>query len=446
MSHSDYALPVASPEFIALCKSQTFLLNQGLGAIWSAVYLTTELADERQKQLIPVVSNPQSSTFLQHNVSVSRLPEVLLEEEFPISLPSIDLDNQQIESSQFKSRKRTKKSNALGITQQIVLPLVYEETVMGFLIAIREDRQWHERELTQIEHIAETLAIACCLDRKQLWYQQQLNDRENLRTIEHDRLDNFIHQIRNPITALRTFSKLLLRRLLPDDRNQSVARSMLRESDRIQELIQQFAENIEPLHQQIKEIEANTSPLALPEANLSTPSNFLLPTNSFGQESLSVVEILTPLLESFEAIAAEKQIELSARLPTNLPSVRANDKAIREVLSNLIDNAIKYTPAQGRVEIMAGIEKSEYDRNYQGISIADTGYGIPPEDQKHLFERHYRGVQARGDIPGTGLGLAIAKELIEKMEGQIELISPTHSNLGLPGTTFVVWLLERTKN
>jgi signal transduction histidine kinase len=445
MSHSNYVFPAASPEFIALCKSQTFLVNQGLGAIWSAVYLTKEFADERQKQLIPLVSNPQSSNFLQHNVPVSRLPEVFLEKEFPISLPSVNSGDGRMDSSHSKARKRTKKDNSQEIrriSKQIVLPLVYEETVMGFLIAIREDRQWEERELKQIEHIAKTLAIACCLDRKQLWYRQQLNDRESLTTIEHDRLDNFIHQLRNPITALRTFSKLLLKRIAPGDRERSIAQSMLRESDRISELIQQFTDNLEPIDAEIKAIEDNTPSLALPEAQKSTTSNFLLPSNSLGQEYLSVVEILTPLLESFEAIASEKQIELSDRLPANLPLVRANAKALREVLSNLIDNAIKYTPSKGKVEIIAGIEGCDSNVNYQGISISDAGYGIPSEDQKHLFERHYRGVQAEGDIPGTGLGLAIAKELIEKMEGKIELISPNHfQNASLLGTTFIVWLL-----
>jgi signal transduction histidine kinase len=91
-----------------------------------------------------------------------------------------------------------------------------------------------------------------------------------------------------------------------------------------------------------------------------------------------------------------------------------------------------------------------------GIAISDTGPGIPSQDLEHLFERHYRGVQASTAIPGTGLGLAIAKELIEQMHGEIEVFSPaqplwdkqnSESALSNPqdnppmGTTFVVWLL-----
>jgi signal transduction histidine kinase len=88
------------------------------------------------------------------------------------------------------------------------------------------------------------------------------------------------------------------------------------------------------------------------------------------------------------------------------------------------------------------------------IAISDTGPGIPPQDLEHLFERHYRGVQAATAIPGSGLGLAIAKELIEQMQGEIEVFSPaqsvwtkqnsdlinqTEDNRG-KGTTFIVWL------
>ncbi|NET51329.1 MAG: sensor histidine kinase, partial [Merismopedia sp. SIO2A8] len=92
------------------------------------------------------------------------------------------------------------------------------------------------------------------------------------------------------------------------------------------------------------------------------------------------------------------------------------------------------------------------------ITISDTGPGIPPQDLEHLFERHYRGVQASTEIPGSGLGLAIAKELIEQMHGQIEVFSPAQSiwteyrtqsaidkarDYRARGTTFVVWLLTK---
>jgi signal transduction histidine kinase len=125
-----------------------------------------------------------------------------------------------------------------------------------------------------------------------------------------------------------------------------------------------------------------------------------------------------------------------------------------------MDNSLKYTPAGGKVIIQAGqIRVSTQGAKQSSIAISDTGPGIPPQDLDHIFERHYRGVQAETGIPGTGLGLAIARELVEQMQGEIEVISPavfnwaacqsaeqSVSNFSLscdslgPGTTFIVWL------
>jgi signal transduction histidine kinase len=117
-----------------------------------------------------------------------------------------------------------------------------------------------------------------------------------------------------------------------------------------------------------------------------------------------------------------------------------NEKALTEVLSNIIDNALKYTPPGGKILVQCGQQKG----NLQGIAISDTGPGIPPEDLEHLGERHYRGVQAKTEIPGTGLGISIAKQLIAEMQGSIEVFSPAiHSIITLPhipGTTFIIWL------
>ena len=141
------------------------------------------------------------------------------------------------------------------------------------------------------------------------------------------------------------------------------------------------------------------------------------------------------MLNTAGAIAIERNITLIDRLPTAIPLVTADISALREIFNNLLDNALKYTPAEGRVRL-----ELKTAPRMLGIAIEDTGYGIPEMDRERIFERHYRGVQAQGDIPGTGLGLAIARELIVKMRGEIEIISPNNFATDSPGTTFIVWL------
>jgi len=171
--------------------------------------------------------------------------------------------------------------------------------------------------------------------------------------------------------------------------------------------------------------------------------------------------VLKPLLVSAEAIAADKNISCHLDLPENLPSVRANPQALREVLSNLIDNAVKYTAPGGHIYIQVNLPDRQTDSSktqsqgsssLMAIAISDTGPGIPEQDLDHLFERHYRGVQANGNIPGTGLGLAIVQDLLNEMQADIEVFSPAATQwlpanrlpTPDPGTTFVIWLTTET--
>jgi len=324
---------------------------------------------------------------------------------------------------------------------------------MGLLVTGREDRPWNEREKATIERIARTLTIAYIMDRRRAWFEQQLTQQPRLQAQQRDRLDDLLHQFRNPLTAIRTFGKLLLKRLRPGDKNHEVAASIVRESDRLQELLQQFDACLDMNEGDIAPLTLAAAPVA--EASQAPASNSLLPGIALTLESFSITAVLEPLLVSAKAIAQERHLKLQSQIPTDLPLVQGNAKALREVLSNLIDNALKYTPSGGEIDIQVGEKRRTPQGELIAIAISDTGPGIPSQDLEHLFERHYRGVQASSAIPGTGLGLAIAKELIEQMHGEIKVFSPaqpgwTKRNAESAmdkaqddseiGTTFVVWL------
>jgi signal transduction histidine kinase len=432
----------ASSEFVTLCQEQIALLTQGLGATLSVVYLTQELAEATtgEAKLIPVVVYPDTAVvwFIEDTAPVSTRKSFTVRNA--LALPKQKLLRPSASQTPNEAEPPLQEEYVLN-DNQIVLPLIHEGVMMGLLVTAREDRGWNEKERSEIQRIAQTLAIAIILDQRRAWLEHSLHQQQIIQEKQQDLLDNLLHQFRNPLTALRTFGKLLLKRLRSGDPNREVAASIVRESDRLQELLQQFDKVIDLTA-------GDLAPFKLPDKQVfveATVQNepkppLLLPGSEDKEADFALVEILNPLLVSAKAIAQERKLQLISDIPPNLPLVRANSKTLREVLSNVIDNALKYTPTGGKILIQAGQEKA----HFCGIAISDNGPGIPQQDLEHLGERHYRGVQAETEIPGSGLGLAIAKQLIQQMQGEIEVFSPAINSVikspDAPGTTFIIWL------
>jgi signal transduction histidine kinase len=425
---------ISSPEFATLCQSQLYLLSHGLGALWSVIYLTENISEDEQTQLFPFAIYPH-----QGNQSFWELP--------PIKLADIWQASQSYFIAQLLPDHLTSQIETQGTgnwqlepakTKQLILPLIHQETFMGLLVTGREDREWQTHEHQQAEEIARTIAIARFIDLKYNWAQNELVQQENLRQIEHDRLDNLLHQLRNPLTALRTFGRLLLKRILPNDPNGKLVESILAQSDRFQALLEQF----EAESKQLPEVNPvnNSLPLLETKQRNIDQSSFLLPSSTAQLHPVDLTQILDPLLNTAQAIAIERNIELVNHLPATIPPVVGDLAALREIFNNLLDNALKYTAPGGKVQLDLETSRDKIDKML-GIAVKDTGAGIPLEDRERIFERHYRGVQAQGDISGTGLGLAIAQELVTKMRGEIELISPNNLAENSSGTTFIVWLI-----
>lgn len=433
MPRSNHPFTLPTAEFAALCQAQAALLVQLLGADWCAVYLTRSLAEGGEGALIPVAAYPGGNAGEEEVMSLSLLSPGG-ESAAALSTLSSAAEGEALDCQDWQE-------NSAG--QPMVFPLLDERQgeVMGLLVVGRGDRPWNQKELGQIEKIVRTLAIACYWERQQYSWQQQAGRQEQLRHLERDRLDDLLHQLRNPLTALGTFSKLLLKRLLPEDPSRRAVQGIIREGDRLKELLAEFETDLADIDTDVAVVTLEAAPALLPQAP-ATAMTFL-PGSPLKLEPVRLVEILEPLLLSQQAIAQERQIALTAEITDNLPPVRANASALREVLNNLIDNSLKYTPAGGAVSVKLGLTRTAAGKQWQGIAIEDTGYGIPAGDRQRIFERHYRGIQAAGEIAGTGLGLAIVKDLVERMQGEIAVDSPNDLAIDkeLPGTTFTVWLL-----
>ena len=426
-----------SSEFIALCREQVCFLTRGLGAASSVVYLSDRPFDGDGGKLVPVAIEPETDTHWADGGEALELPPQKHHTQgAPLLLPA-SLDR-RLRPADFEHQVW------LG-GYQIVRPLTHEEAILGVLVTRRQDRPWIDREREQIESVARTLTLACVLDRRAQWWEENYQQQQQRHDRQRDLFDNLLHQLRNPLSALKIFGKLLLKRLKPGDASQNFVQNMLQESEHIQELLQQFEQVLDEspaerlLPGEVREI-ATVATLA--EEPIS------LPAAGDRVESVSLGGILEPAIASALAIASDRQLHLSDRIPTNLPQVKVNPLALREVIDNFIDNALKYTPSGGCICIEAGIEDTAAPPQHLLLAISDTGLGIPPEDLEHLFERRYRGVQAQGDIPGTGLGLAIVRNSLTQMGGSIEVFSPPRHpwpNPNFPvspprGTTFVVSL------
>lgn len=158
------------------------------------------------------------------------------------------------------------------------------------------------------------------------------------------------------------------------------------------------------------------------------------------KELQDITKTVEKMVTSHKILADEKDISISFIKEDNLPQVAYNSQSIERVMSNLITNAIKYSPNGSRIKIRAEIARNP---KYLEVTVEDNGMGIAPEHQKMIFERFYRIENQVHTIKGTGLGLHLVKVAIEKHhEGKVFV----HSKLN-EGSTFGFWLpLETTIN
>jgi two-component system OmpR family sensor kinase/two-component system sensor histidine kinase BaeS len=128
-------------------------------------------------------------------------------------------------------------------------------------------------------------------------------------------------------------------------------------------------------------------------------------------------ELLRVVAGRFAAAAAAKGTMLTAELGPELPVIQADEERLGQALANLIDNALRYTPADSHVTVGAQVSAS-----FVEFSVSDNGPGIPPDDLPHVFDRFWRGDRSRNRATGgSGLGLAIVKQLVEAQGGQVRV-------------------------
>jgi len=229
-----------------------------------------------------------------------------------------------------------------------------------------------------------------------------------LERVRRDFVANVSHELRTPLTAIQGFAETLLRGALDEPEN----------SRRFVEIIRDHAWRLARLTEDLLKlslIEAGKLELEL--------------------RPISVASVVEQCAETARLKLIEKRQSLTVSVCEPPPLVRADSHALLDVLRNLLDNAIQYTPEDGHVAIRVFVAGAEGDEEVR-IAVEDDGIGIPASSHDRIFERFYRVDAARSrKVGGTGLGLSISKHLAEGMGGRIEL----ESQLGR-GSTFTVVL------
>jgi two-component system phosphate regulon sensor histidine kinase PhoR len=218
-----------------------------------------------------------------------------------------------------------------------------------------------------------------------------LHDITELRRLERVRQDfvaNVSHEFKTPLTAIQGFAETLLGGALEDEKN----------NRRFLEIIRDHAARLGRLTDDLLK-------LARIEAGKLEVQ----------YQPVSVAELVEGCAATTLFKASQRNIALNLSYPPELPAVRGDAGLLREVLQNLLDNAVQYTSPGGRVDLSA------VSRDHEAvITVADTGIGIPLADQERIFERFYRVDAARSrEVGGTGLGLSIAKHIVEAHGGRL---------------------------
>jgi two-component system phosphate regulon sensor histidine kinase PhoR len=227
---------------------------------------------------------------------------------------------------------------------------------------------------------------------------------QRLERVRREFVANVSHELRTPLTAIRGYAETLLDGGLRDpEKAAEFVRVMHRHAERLAALIEDLLD--------LASVEQGQARIALAPVPLP--------------DVLAQVEAVT------RPIAMEKKQTLTLDLPEDLPRLLADRDRLAQVLINLLDNAVKFTPEGGRIEVSARAAARRVV-----VAVQDNGVGIPLQDLGRIFERFYRVERSRDRREGgTGLGLAIAKHLVQAMGGTIEVDSHPGS-----GTTFRVSL------
>jgi signal transduction histidine kinase len=276
--------------------------------------------------------------------------------------------------------------------------------LLGALLVETSNLPWPEPLQQRLLAVSHCLTEGLCLDLEHHRLQLRLHQ-------QREQLKVLVHQLRNPLAALRTFGQLLWRRLEDDPRNRTLVEGLLQEEHQLQRYVDAIdaLERVEPAFSAAGE----TPPLLLPPSLGSDNQQPLAP-------------LLEPLLQRATATAALQGRPWHG--PGQLPQWQGDSGAVAEILANLLENAFRYSRSSAPV----GLHVAPWGEGGWQLCVWDGGDPIADDERERIFEAGQRG-QSNADLPGTGLGLALARQLARQLGGDLQLMpSPAAMAQELP--------------
>ena len=283
----------------------------------------------------------------------------------------------------------------VAIASAVLVPLVIVLTSFGGLAVAR-------RALMPIDQIGSTLESIQATDLSQR-VQTGTTDSELARLSSS--INRLLDRLQASFTAMRAYTSEVSHQLkTPLTVMKTAVQAAIRDGrpERVRQTLEELTRDIDALTATIGDLRN----YALADAD-SAPS---------GSDPVNVSDVFMEAAEIIRALAEAREITCEISIEVGLRA-RANPVRLRQVVLNLGENAVQFTPRGGHIHIV-----SRRDHEHVVLEIADTGSGIPPADMPHIFEHNFRARRVDG-ARGSGLGLAIAKRIVEAHGGQIRLTS-----------------------
>jgi signal transduction histidine kinase len=296
-----------------------------------------------------------------------------------------------IEDAQTYADISHKIVDMLGFRSAIVLPLVSRDRVLGVMWLYSTDRNVRFDDSDRSSAIALSDQAASVIDTARI-YRELEESYEKLKDLDRTKMEFFTlisHELRNPLAIIKGYTELLYDGTLGQM------------NDRQREKLARIKENVDKLADMV--------------GKMSEISSLEAKQYRVDRSFTSLGNMVEELADTMGFLFKNKRITLETQVPENLPLVEVDPKKMEQVILNLLNNALKYTPDGGLVTVGAKDRVTDIL-----VWVSDTGIGIPQKDLDKIFTGFYHsGYKLSYEYKGPGLGLAISRKIIEGHGGHI---------------------------